>query len=43
MKDAAGELLLIIGNESVNVKEWTSYFKEFFSVFKWRNDRLEKV
>ena len=41
MKGATGELLVIIGNESV--KKWKSYFKGFLSVFEWRNDRLEKV
>jgi len=41
MKDTTGDLLVIIGNESV--KEWKSYFRETFSAFEWRNDRLEKA
>ena len=41
MKDATGDLLVIIGNESV--KEWKSYFSDCFSVFEWQDDRLGKI
>jgi len=41
MKDDKGDLLVIIGNESL--EKWKSYFKEYFSVFEWQNDRLGKV
>jgi hypothetical protein len=44
MKGIDGDLLVIICDESIGVtKNWQEYFKERFSVFEWRNDRLEKI
>ena len=39
MKGTDGDLLVIIGNESMQMKKWS----EYFSVFEWRHDSLEKV
>jgi len=44
MKGTDGDLLVIIGDESdVRATTWGTYFGEYFSVFEWRNDRLEKI
>ena len=41
MKDDNGDLLVIIGDESV--KNYKSYFDDFFSVFEWQNNKLEII
>ena len=44
MKGTDGDLLVIIGDDSaVATATWGTYFWDYFSVFEWRNDRLEKV
>ena len=40
MKGTDGDLLVIIGNESAGGK---ASWGEYFTVFEWRNDRLEKI
>jgi hypothetical protein len=40
MKETEGDLLVIIGDDSTGVE---ASWGERFSVFEWRNDRLEKV
>ncbi len=48
MKGTEGDLLVIIGDEGVS-KTWTSemswqeFYRKYFSVFEWRNDRLGKI
>ncbi len=48
MKGTDGDLLIIIGDESVS-RSWTSgmswreFYSKYFNVFEWRNDRLEKI
>lgn len=39
LKKTDGDLLVIIGNDSARDEDWG----KFFTVFEWRNDRLEKV
>lgn len=39
MKGTDGDLLAIIGQEDMQMKTWS----EYFSVFEWRHDSLEKV
>jgi len=39
MKGTDGDLLVIIGKEKMQAKPWSDYF----SVFEWRHDSLEKV
>ena len=34
-----GDLFIIVGNDKKGKGDWGDYF----SVFEWRNDRLEKV
>ena len=48
MKGTDGDLLVIIGDESVPKSSpaemsWGEYYGKYFSVFEWRNDRLEKI
>ena len=39
VKGTDGDLLVIIGNDPGDKLPW----EEYFSVFEWRNDRLEKI
>jgi hypothetical protein len=39
MKGSDGDLLIIIGSDSAKTEDWGKYF----TVFEWKNDRLEKV
>ena len=39
LKGDSGDLLVIIGNDKKGESDWEDYF----SVFEWRSDRLEKV
>ena len=39
-KGTDGDLFVIIGDESVGVK---APWRDYFSVYEWRNDRLEKI
>jgi len=39
LKRDEGDLLVIIGNGKKNESEW----EDFFNVFEWRNNRLEKI
>ena len=39
MKDDDGDLLVIIGNDKKGESDWGDYF----SIFEWRSDRLEKI
>lgn len=39
MKGTDGDLLVIIGNDPGDKLPW----EEYFNVFEWRNDRLEKI
>jgi len=48
IKGTEGDLLVIIGDESVSKSwapgvPWGEYYGKYFSVFEWRNDRLEKI
>ena len=46
MKGTDGDLLVIIGDDSVSescTPDMREYYGEDFSVFEWRNDKLEKV
>ncbi len=40
MKGTDGDLLVIIGDEN---KDEESSYGDYFTVFEWRNDRLEKI
>lgn len=40
MKGTDGDLLIIIGDDSAEAK---MPLEEYFSVFEWRNDRLERI
>jgi len=40
MKEADGDLLVIIGNERVGEE---APLEEYFTAFEWQNDRLEKI
>ncbi len=39
MKHDAGDLLVIIGNDKKSDSGWEDYY----SIFEWRNDKLEKI
>ena len=39
LKGDNGDLFIIVGNDKKGDSEWEDYF----SVFEWRNDRLEKI
>ena len=39
MKHDTGELLIIIGNDKKGKSDWEDYF----SIFEWRSNRLEKI
>jgi len=39
-KGTDGDLLVIIGDESVGIE---APWRDYFSVYEWRNDRLEKI
>lgn len=39
LKGDNGDLFIIVGNDKKGDSEW----KDYFSVFEWRNDRLEKI
>jgi hypothetical protein len=39
MKHDAGDLLVIIGNDKKSDSNWEDYY----SIFEWRNDKLEKI
>ena len=39
LKNDDGDLLIIIGNDKKGESDW----EDFFSVFEWRGDRLEKI
>ena len=43
MVNDTGDLLIIIGDESMVIDDWKTYFNDFFSVYRWQNNRLEKV
>ena len=48
MKGTEGDLLVIIGDESVSKNwapgvPWREFYGKYFNVFEWRNDRLEKI
>jgi hypothetical protein len=39
MKHDIGDLLIIIGNDRKGESDWEDYF----TIFEWRNDKLEKI
>ena len=39
LKDDNGDLYIIIGND----KKGESHWEDYFTIFEWRNDRLEKI
>jgi hypothetical protein len=43
MKGTDGDLLVIIGDQTVKYREGDWDWSEYFTIFEWRNDRLEKV
>ncbi len=44
MKGTGGDLLVIIGDDSdAGQTLSTTYFGDYFNVFEWRNDKLEKI
>ena len=48
MKGTEGDLLVIIGDDSVSESwtpdmPWGEFYGKYFSVFEWRNDKLEKI
>lgn len=45
MKGSDGDLLVIVGNDGIEEKKWSSLgrFRSFFRAFEWRHDSLEEV